>query len=433
MNKRIERGAAVLASILTFASPAAGAAHLCSPAGVVVAFFNGVNTTRLQADLATLELREIHGRQNQAGEAVRYETSYNYTNELDDFVETFEQRLLEQEELLNGHFELFFETLRGEGPWWSAIGRAFPQLLDVQKSFVDWYQAAVIRVLTFQLGNPPTQVNYDEQRARIDNWILEGKKLLFVAHSQGNLFANAAYSYASPKLPEGALRVVHIAPASPIVNGPHVLADLDLVINGLRPFGSVAGITHTIPGYALRPAGSNGQKDALGHGLLEIYINQQLEIAHSVRQHIDSALNSLVAPVAEATTGFFTTTLTWDGPGDVDLHVFEPGGQHVSFQNMRGESGTLDVDNVVANGPEHYYASCDAETLQSGTYRVAIANYARASGRTATVQVASAQDGVLGTRTVTLGESTGVEPSYELFEVNVNRSAETGRYQATLN
>jgi hypothetical protein len=49
----------------------------------------------------------------------------------------------------------------------------------------------------------------------------------------------------------------------------------------------------------------------------------------------------------------------------------------------------------------------------------AIANYARADGRTATVQVASWADGVLGTASVTLGEPTGDVPSEYLFQVEL--------------
>ncbi|PRB82269.1 hypothetical protein CQ007_07320 [Pseudomonas sp. MYb185] len=333
---------------------------------------------------------------------------------------------------MHGRYELFFESLRGDGPWWSVIGNALPHLLDIRDGWIDWYQAAVIERLTSFVGSPPTEVNYAEHRTRIDNWILEGKKLLFVAHSQGNLFANAAFDHASQQLPSDAVKLIHIAPASPRLNGAHTLADLDLVINALEAVGAVAPVTDNIPGYLLRPAGVNGQKDILGHGLLEIYINQQLAIASRIRTHIDSALNSLVTPPAEASSGFFTATLTWNGSGDVDLHVYEPGGAHVYYASMVGDVGYLDVDNVVANGPEHYFASCNAEQLQTGTYSVAVANYSRADGRTATVQIASWEDGVLGTQAVTLGEPTYSSPAYHLFNVQVSQDPVTGKYQLSL-
>jgi hypothetical protein len=255
---------------------------------------------------------------------------------------------------------------------------------------------------------------------------------LFVAHSQGNLFANAAYQYAAAKIGAEAVKVVHIAPASPTLSGPHTLANLDLVINGLRVVGTVANNTDDILPYLHRPPGANGQKDILGHGLLEIYINPGLPISQRVKGHIENALQTLIAPPAEATSGFFTATLTWDGPGDVDLHTFEPGGAQVYYGAPTGSVGYLDVDNTVASGPEHYYATCDRSALQEGTYRIALANYARAEGRTATVQIASWSDGVLGTKSVTLAGATGDDPVYEMFNVVVRKNQENGNFTAQL-
>ena len=116
----------------------------------------------------------------------------------------------------------------------------------------------------------------------------------------------------------------------------------------------------------------------------------------------------------------------------MDLHTYEPGGSHVYYGAMAGVAGSLDVDNTVANGPEHYYASCDVSRLRTGTYQIAVANYARAAGRTATVQLASAADGVLGTRSALMGAATGDVPSVTLFNVLVTRNAESGTYSASL-
>jgi len=408
------------------------ATELCN-ADVAFFFFNGVQTTPDGADVALAELRRIHGTSATAtGDRIRYEKLYNYSNGFEDFVETFEQRLLEQDRLLEGRFELFFEALHGDGPWWSRIIESVAEAVGILGGFVDWYQAAAAQQLTTLLGNPPTTANYLEHRARIDNMILEGRKLLFVAHSQGNLFANAAYDYAVTQVDAQSVKVVHIAPASPTLNGPHTLADLDLVINGLRAVGSVADITDEIPGFLLRAPGVNGQRDALGHGLLEIYINQRLSISQRVKSDIDTALETLIAPPAQAAAGFFTATLTWNGTGDVDLHTFEPNGGHVYYRAKVGTAGHLDVDNTTANGPEHYYASCDANRLQAGTYQVAVANYSRATGRTATVQLASWADGVLGTQSVVLGAETRDTPSATLFNVIVTKDEETGRYSVSL-
>ena len=406
---------------------------LCKPSGVIFGFFNGVNTVEEDAYDALRDLKGIHGETNADGEVIQYELFYNYTDGFEDFVETFEQRLLEQEGLLEGRFELFFEAMQGGGHWWDVIIDAVSSVIDILESFVDWTQAAIIDLLTGLVANPPTVDNYLEHKTRIDNWVIEGKKLLFVAHSQGNLFVNVAYDYALTKgMLESSVKVVHIAPASPSLRGEHVLADQDFVINGLRMVGSVPDITDDIPMYPVRKAGLNGEKDILGHGLLEIYLNPHIDISNSVKTYIDEALNSLEAPVMTATTGFFTATLIWDGRGDVDLHVTEPSGTHVYYRNPRGGAGHLDVDNMSANGPEHYYASCDANTLQTGYYQVGIANYSRAENRKATLQIASWNYGVLGTKSVILGEATGATPAYQLFNVTILNDPDTNEYSVSV-
>lgn len=405
--------------------------NICQDKGVVFAYFNGVLNTLADANHAKRYLRKTHGLKTQQGEAIQYEVLYNYTNGMEDFVEVFEQRFQEHATILKGRFELFFEAIRNtQGGWLERANKILDAKNELDKALRDAAEAAAVRALTAGAANPPTEVNYQEHRLRIDSWVLEGKKMMFVAHSQGNLFANPAYNYATGKTSAKSVKVVHVAPASSLLNGDHVLADKDIVINGLRVSGSVPSITDTIP--LNRPAGINGKKDALGHGLLEIYLNSQLAISQSVKTKINAALNSLESPPVQAQSGFFTTTLTWNGAGDVDLHTFEPSGTHVYYANKAGVAGYLDVDNTQSFGPEHYYASCKADKLKVGVYRIAVANYDRADGREATVQLASYNNGVLGTKKVTLGSATGDNPAFTLFNVSVTKNEETGKYSATL-
>ncbi len=432
MNKAVTKclSALVILCLVSNTWAQVPTASACKPTGALFGFFNGVQTTRTQADDALEELKKIHGETNAAGEKISYEVFYNYSNGFEDFVETFDQRLKEQDGLLQGRFELFFGALNGGGDWWSDLTGAVAALESLFDAFRDFVKAGTISNLAALIANPPTSTNYAEHRLRIDNNALEGKKMLFVAHSQGNLFVNAAYQYAVTKLPVASVKVVHIAPASPTLSGAHILANLDLVINGLRLVGTVPNITHKIP--VLRPANpATNTKDSLGHGLIEIYINPLLDISIAVKTAINTALNALETPPAKATGGFFTATLTWNGPGDVDLHVTEPGGSRVYFQNKTGQAGYLDVDNTVANGPEHYYASCDTSKLQEGTYTIALANYKGADGRAATVQIATTQ-GVLGTLSETLGGPTGTAPNPPLFKVKVKKNTQTNQFEASL-
>jgi hypothetical protein len=109
---------------------------------------------------------------------------------------------------------------------------------------------------------------------------------LLVAHSQGNLFVNAAYDGLRANRPETQANFVHIAPASPTTRGEHGLSDLDLVINGLR----VQGISSVQPSNWHIPFST---VDASGHTLVDTYLDASREGRGKVRALIDSALNGL--------------------------------------------------------------------------------------------------------------------------------------------
>jgi len=68
--------------------------------------------------------------------------------------------------------------------------------------------------------------------------------------------------------------------------------------------------------------------------------------------------------------------LTWEGPGDIDLHLVQPDGEECSFSQKNTQAGaTLDYDNTVRDGPEHITVA----KAVSGTYQVRVVYYA-ASG-----------------------------------------------------
>jgi hypothetical protein len=95
--------------------------NLCQ-AEVAFLFLNGVQTTSRQARAGLEHLQTIHGtRASSTGERIRYDLLYNQTAGFEDFVETFEQRLLEQGGLLEGRFELFFASGGGFG-WMDSKG-----------------------------------------------------------------------------------------------------------------------------------------------------------------------------------------------------------------------------------------------------------------------------------------------------------------------
>ncbi|HEY6349726.1 MAG TPA: hypothetical protein VI636_09975 [Candidatus Angelobacter sp.] len=71
------------------------------------------------------------------------------------------------------------------------------------------------------------------------------------------------------------------------------------------------------------------------------------------------------------------TELTWDGPGDIDLHLLQPDGEECSYSNPQAKSGaSLDFDNTVQDGPEHITVPRAA----AGVYQVKVVYFAASGG-----------------------------------------------------
>lgn len=411
---------------------------ICDARGYTVGFFNGVwNTNTQDGALSAMNAQRALTGDTFKDEPIEYELFYNSTGSTvgatgaQDVAEVFEQRALEFDASgeLGRRFEYFWEAASdGSKPFFTRLWETF----GAEASIVDSLYTSVITKAfagwSLLLSNPPTQVNYAEHRAQLDTLAAEGQKLLLVAHSQGNLFVNQAYTYVRPKVGASGVAVVHVAPASIILNGDYVLADIDVVINGLR----VQGIG-SVPKFNLSlPLSKN---DLSGHTFVGTYLDPTRAGRARVLAMSNTALNGLVTPTAIASRGFFTATLTWDGTGDVDLHAFEPTGSHVFYSSKSGNSGFLDVDNTSAKGPEHYYATCDATKLVIGDYRFGINNYARATGRTATVQISFAQGGQPLTKVLGVGAelgSGGDSSPIPVLTVTVSKDA-NGKFKATAN
>lgn len=103
-----------------------------------------------------------------------------------------------------------------------------------------------------------------------------------------------------------------------------------------------------------------------------------------------------------------------------------------THQSKQGASGYLDVDNTQGFGPEHYFESCDKTKLSTGVYNISLANYARAEGRKATLQISSDAAGVLGTKSVVMGGETRDTPTFDMFNVRVSQDPDTLKYSVSL-
>ena len=93
----------------------------------------------------------------------------------------------------------------------------------------------------------------------------------------------------------------------------------------------------------------------------------------------------------------FRIELTWDGKGDIDLHLNHPSmtdpmtekwetSKDCFYANRKTNWGaSLDVDNIKKNGPENIML--DSSIGPTGKYHIGIKNFIAADGRVATVKL----------------------------------------------
>lgn len=270
----------------------------------------------------------------------------------------------------------------------------------------------------------------------------EGKKVIVVAHSQGNLFANNAVAEVVNRYPEYVNSIGIVGVANPagirVGTNQYVTADDDRVIDALR-------ISHSVLGSNLDndPGFFDDPRDSLNHGFLTSYMASELTIEYAngntlaSRAVIDdlflTLLGGLEYPESELTDGAIKITLEWGNNPDVDLHVYEPNGEHVYYRNFGGVSGYLDLDDTDGVGPEHYYVGCD--TLEEGRYTVGVNYYRGSSQETARIQISTADGRTINTSQVlidSLGSSGNDSPILMAdIDVAINESGEY-TYQTSL-
>ncbi len=85
--------------------------------------------------------------------------------------------------------------------------------------------------------------------------------------------------------------------------------------------------------------------------------------------------------------GRLQITLTWDRPGDMDLHVVPPSGERIYFGHRSAAGGQLDRDDTRGTGPENIY--WDAAP-PSGDYTICVNPYSVSSVTNFVVTVAFA-------------------------------------------
>ncbi len=152
-----------------------------------------------------------------------------------------------------------------------------------------------LQLLSASIDSPDTEKTQMQHKLINDSNTWKGKKLIYIAHSQGNLWVNQSYEYVVSQLGYDAdnIHVVHIAPASPTLtpDSDYILSTSDLVINGLQltGIGSVP-----VPNTVIAPSTA----DIAGHGLIEIYLTHPDSIS-KIKKSVGRAFDSLTNPDME--------------------------------------------------------------------------------------------------------------------------------------
>jgi len=269
-------------------------------APTVVGFFNGVWNTRKQATdgLAALTTATDAVRDSIS---VRYELFYNQTGCghvgttcLQDLAEVFIQRSQQLDGVLSNRWEHFWDLVGGRhtapqsstGGLLGLLGNASTALVQLLDSIFNALLAQVFAGYAQMLSSPPTGADMATHISKLQAYADQDYSFVLIAHSQGNLFVNTAYDNLRSSRPNSSAKVVHIAPASPTTRGDYVLADIDLVINGLR----VQGITSVPSANISLPT---SRADASGHTLVGTYLDASRAALGWVQNMIKAAIAAL--------------------------------------------------------------------------------------------------------------------------------------------
>ena len=103
-------------------------------------------------------------------------------------------------------------------------------------------------------------------------------------------------------------------------------------------------------------------------------------------------------------------TLSYDRVHDLDLHVFEPNGEELSYQNSASSTGgVLDLDsgaNCVAGGTNSENVFWPSGDAPSGEYRITVHNYEHCSPGEITFTVRVAYEAVVNTFSGSFADGT---------------------------
>ena len=361
----------VMFMLLVFCTEAIGEGAFCqSPTGTVVIFGNGIMSTQDDAITSrerlhdTLKATLSSDEFNKLSFDLAYNQSYGFTS---DLYESLKQKL---------------STDNVAVSFWRWLGGREVVPVAVREE--------LIKMATrFDFSTRVAPEDLNNHLALYHSSINAGKKVVVVAHSQGNFFANAAYErlhVGQDAITSRSFGIVSVANPAGFVGGggPYTTLVEDLVIEGIT-LVTPSGILPPLSPNVTNIGSSAVTSDWVGHNFILEYMAAGSRTVGPITQNVIAMNGSLEQPPQTVQDGIITATLTWGTQPDVDLHAFEPNGTHVYYAHLTGTSGHLDLDDTSSFGPEHYYVACTA--LETGVYSIGVNYYGGSGPETAQVQV----------------------------------------------
>jgi hypothetical protein len=260
---------ATFAFLLLCAGAASAQQVSCPARGTVVYFGNGVNTSAIEADATARD--RLPGLASEAGiaEPLDFKVAYNQSNGLfDDLIETMAQKAAEDDR--------FTWFMMNNVAGYLLRGLAVPtRILDGLPGgagFVAQVQEVINQAIAESGRQSTSFYNADvgEHTRSYASDVRNGYRAMVVAHSQGNLFANAARGYLPQLAPEFAssFGIVSVATPAEVAHDGYVTSSNDAVIGLLRQLGRTV-----LPANITVPLSLG---DVMGHAFEDIYINASL-------------------------------------------------------------------------------------------------------------------------------------------------------------
>lgn len=301
------------------------------PAGncTVVIFQNGILTSEETALKSVLALRRLLG-ETAANQRLLYALNYNPTEGMRDFVEVFRQKFGEQDtaaafagtfgepgalsgvaaSLLQARLKAAAEpptTLAGwataltqPGRLLSGAGALMPtpdEITGAVRQYAEVYLKQLVRA-TVQLRERLGTTTYMDDNARqltdgVEVYLRRGLRVVLVAHSQGNLYADVVHrELARRGVSTARFAVVGVAVPngqSP-AGGPYVSTQADLVLGALRlVFPVLEANDRTVA--AGQPGGAS-----LGHAFVDVYTSPGSVVSGRVRDAVYHAIEQVARP-----------------------------------------------------------------------------------------------------------------------------------------